>query len=220
MKVTCISAANIEVSRQHSASVHACELVRELVQGSAPLAEVDIVPLIDYEMNSCRMCGRCLETQRCARDADFNHILEKMIFSDAVFVVVPHYAPLPSKLMMLCEKMEEIAYLNWCANPDYRFPLQGKPVGVIGHGGQQASSAVLDYYQRALVEPVAGVFAALSMRVIGAGEGSPNGAVFGIKTLIKPADSVFVDIQHDWEDVRFRIAPLVHNVTAAAGLAA
>lgn len=215
MKITCISAANIEVARDRSASVRACELVRDLVLAEHPQADVEIVPLIDYEMKSCRMCGQCQESQRCARDAAFNQVFEKLIAADAVFVVFPHYAPLPSKLMILFEKMEEIAFLSWCADDRYRFPLSNKPAGVIGHGGQQATDEVLAYYQRALVEPVAQALGSLSMKVVGVGKECPNGVAFGIRSIQKPADSIFVEIQHDWEDVRQRITPLVKHVTAA-----
>lgn len=215
MKVACISAANIEVARQHSASVHACELVRDLLHEELPEAGIEIIPLIDYEMKPCRMCGKCLETQRCTRDDAFNQVFEKMIAADGVIVVVPHYAPLPSKLMILFEKMEEIAFLNWCANANYRFPLHQKLSGVIGHGGQQGTDEVLAYYQRTLVEPVSMALSSVSMRVIGAGAQAPNGVTFGIRSIDKREDSIFVDIQHDWDEVRRRIVPLVHNMAAA-----
>jgi multimeric flavodoxin WrbA len=177
---------------------------------------VEILPLIDYEMKPCRMCGKCLKTERCARDEAFNQVFEKMIAADAIFVVVPHYAPLPSKLMMLFEKMEEIAFMNWCANAEYRFPLYQKPAGVIGHGGQVATDEVLAYYKRMLVEPVAAALGSVAMRVIGAGEDGPNGVAFGIRSINKREDSIFIDIQHDWDEVRRRIAPLVRQVSAAA----
>ncbi len=215
MKITCISAANIEVARNNSASVRACELVCDLLHGEHPDAEVDIVPLIDYDMLPCHMCGKCLEKERCARDEAFNQVFEKMIAADGIFMVVPHYAPLPSKLMILFEKMEEIGFLNWCADSTYRFPLHEKPAGVIGHGGQEPTEAVLAYYKRMLVEPVAAVLSSMSMRVIGAGDDCPNGLAFGIRSIGKRDDSIFVDIQHDWDEVRRRIAPLVHNVAAA-----
>lgn len=215
MKIACISAANIDVAREHSASVHACELVRELLCDVLPDAMVEIIPLIDYELKPCRMCGQCFGPQRCARDEAFNQVFEKMVAADGIFVVVPHYAPLPSKLMMLFEKMEEIAFLHWSANSSYRFPLHQKPAGVIGHGGQQGTDEVLAYYHRTLVEPVSMALGSVSMRVIGAGTRWPNGVTFGIRSIEKPADLIFVDIQHDWEDVRQRIAPLVQNMAAA-----
>jgi hypothetical protein len=215
MNITCISAANIEGSRQNSASLRACALVDELLTAELPGAEVAIVPLLDYEMKPCRMCGRCCATQRCARDQAFNQVFEKMIAADGLFLVVPHYAPLPSKLMILTEKMEEMAFLGWCADPAYRFPLHGRPVGVIGHGGQETSEEVVAYYQKALVEPVAAALRSVSLAVIAAAEDAPDGAAFGIRSITRRPDSIFVDIQHDWEDVRRRVAPLVQRVAAA-----
>jgi hypothetical protein len=52
------------------------------------------------------------------------------------------------------------------------------------------------------------------MDVIGVDEQSPHGVVFGITSIRKPSDSLFVTIEHDWEDVRRRITPLVTNVMA------
>jgi multimeric flavodoxin WrbA len=220
MKYTCISAANIEPARNTSASVRACEMARSLILDEDSQAEVEIVALLDYEMRSCRMCGECQQPERCARDAAFNQVFEKMIAADAVFLVVPHYAPLPSKLMILCEKMEEIAFLNWCADHEYRFPLAGKPVGVVGHGGQQSTAEVIAYYQNALVEPVAQALRSVSMKVIGAGEKSPHGVAFGIQSIRQRPGSIFVDIGHDWLDIRERMAPLAREVVRAAGAAA
>ncbi len=216
MKITCISAANIEVARHHSASVRTCELIRDQIVKEYPGAEVEIVPLIDYKLKSCRMCGKCLKSERCAHDKDFNQVFEKLIDSDGIFFIVPHYAPLPSKLMIMFEKFEEIGYLSWCADNAYRFPLMQKPAGVIGHGGQLPTEEVLAYYQRMLVEPVASTLSAVGMRVMGAGEGRPNGVTFGIRSLRQPEGEVFVEIEHDWEEIRGRIAPLVTNVAAAA----
>jgi hypothetical protein len=214
MRIACVSAANIEVARGNSASVHACELVRDLLQVEKPGLEVEIIPLIDYEMLPCRMCGKCLDAGRCARDEAFNQVFEKLAAADGLFFVVPHYAPLPSKLMILFEKMEEIAFLSGCADPTFRFPLHQKPVGIVGHGGQPGTPEVLAYYRRMLLEPVASALGSVSVRVIGAGQDWPNGVVFGIRSIEKNPGSIFVDIRHDWDEVRERIAPLVRNVAA------
>ncbi len=212
MKVLCISASNIEVARGHSASTRACELVGEmLMEEPLPGLEVEILPLIDYEMVPCRMCGRCLETGKCARDEAFNQVFTKMQAAQAIFLAVPHYAPIPSKVMILLEKMEEIAFLKWCQDETYHFPLAGKPVGVIAHGGQSAPQA-LPYYKTALLDPLAGALASVGMRPVGAGEEWPNGVTFGIQSLARRPDSVFVAIDHDWEAVRQRIRPLVKNM--------
>jgi hypothetical protein len=57
MKYTCISAANIEPARANSASTHTCELIGELLAEEDRDAQVTILPLIDYELRPCRMCG-------------------------------------------------------------------------------------------------------------------------------------------------------------------
>jgi multimeric flavodoxin WrbA len=209
MKILCLSASNIEPAREHSVSTRTCELIREMIQADIN-AHIDILCLINYEMNPCRMCGKCLEAGKCVRDDAFNQIYKKLADADAVFVVCPHYAPLPSKLMMLLEKMEEICYLNWCRNQDYQTVVSKKPIGLVAHGGQPTETAL--YYKTALLDPLALSFASIQMKVIGAGEQSPNGVFFGIKDLRLVPDSIFVEIEHDWEDIRSRLRPLVKNV--------
>ena len=216
MKFVCISAANIEAARTSSASLRACQLIADQVAAELPADQVEILPLIDYELKSCRMCGECFGSYICTRDEDFNQVFAKLTAADGLFWVVPHYAPLPSKMMILTEKMEEIVFLGWCANPDYRFPLAGKPVGIIAHGGQNAPEA-LPYDHKALVEPLASAFASCQMHVTALGTDNLLGVTFGITAIQKRPDSLFVDISHDWNDIGQRIAPLVSRVVAAAG---
>jgi multimeric flavodoxin WrbA len=218
MNIVCISAANISVASGHSASVQACRMIGEMFTAIQPEAGVEILPLIVYEMKPCRMCGDCLKTQRCAHDPAFNQVFEKMIAADALFVVVPHYAPFPSKVMILLEKLQEMGYLGYTnAEKHYHVPLEGKPVGLVGHGGQITTPETTEYYQKQLVDPLAMAFTNCGLRVIGAGEGFPNGVSYGIRSITKPEGSIFVDIQQDWDEVRGRLAPLVKNVAAAVG---
>ncbi len=198
MRLLLISGSNVELAREHSASVRACELAVEIANKLRPgQVEATILPLLDYEMKSCRMCGRCLQLGECALDEEFNKVYRQMRAAEAVFLVCPHYAPIPSKVMILTEKLEEMAYLNWCANPDYAMPVKGKPIGLIVHGGQ--TEQALPYYKTSLLDPLAGAFGSLQMNVIGASASWPNGLAFGIQKLWKPDDSIFVTIEHNWE---------------------
>lgn len=212
MRLLCISAANVEPFRQQSASTRACLAAAELAAGRAAV-ECEILALIDYELNPCRMCGSCLESERCCRDAAFNQVYQKMQSADAVLLVVPHYAPIPSKVAMLCEKLQEIAYLNYCRDEKYRGPLYRKPLAVAAHGGQ--TNEALPYYYQSLAMPVAKALAGVGMRPVGSGEEMPYGAAFGIRSLHMPAEGIFCAIEHDWDDVRSRLAPLVENLIAA-----
>jgi len=215
VRIVCLSASNIEVNRTHSASTHACALVREILdeQSRDLQAEVEIVPLLDYELRPCRMCGKCFDTGQCARDPAFNQVLAKMTAADGLFLVCPHYAPIPSKVMILLEKLEEMAFLKSCADQNFHSSLFGKPMGIIAHGGQP--EAALPYYKTALLEPLANAFRAVQVKVIGMNEQWPDGAAFGIKSITMPQDSLFVQIEHDWKAIRSQITPLVLNVAKA-----
>lgn len=213
MKVVCLSASNINPARQHSASTRTCELIRDQLLEKQPSIDVEIVPLIDYAMKPCRMCGECLPMLHCSQDEAFNQVHARLQSADAVFLVCPHYAPIPSKVMILLEKMEEMAYLKYCQDNTFLTPVHGKPIGIVAHGGQ--TEEALPYYKTALLDPLANAFASVQMRVIGAGEQWPNGVTFGIKSLTMPTNSIFVTIEHDWQAIRQRIQPLVENVIAA-----
>jgi multimeric flavodoxin WrbA len=215
MNILCISGSNISVARRTSASTHACELIGELVRAQRPAARVEISALIDLHLKPCKMCGKCFDKLKCPHDGAFNDLHARMRAADAVFLVCPHYAPLPSKVMMILEKLQEMVYLHSSAQADYHFTLYKKPLGIVAHGGQ--TNEALPYYKTALLDPLANAFAGVQMDVVGAGEEWPNGATFGVRSITKPANSLFVTIEHDWDDVRARIAPLVTNVLARVG---
>lgn len=211
MKITCISGSNIEPARDRSASTRACELIGSIIhEKHGQDVTVELLRLIDYEMKPCRMCGSCIDVGACVRDEAFNKIYETIKDSDALFVVCPHYAPFPSKLMILLEKLQEIWYLNWCSDHHYSAPYAGLPLGLVGHGGQ--SDEALPYYKKALLDPLALAFTAVEMQVVGVDEESPNGVVFGITDLRQTPGSIFVSIDHDWEDIRRKLTPLVDHV--------
>lgn len=218
MKVLCISASNIERAREHSASTRTCELVRDqLLAEFSGSVEVEILRLIDYELIPCRMCGNCFESLRCAQDTAFNQVFDQWTAADAIIIVSPHYTPIPSKLVMLFEKLEEMVYLRTSIDPDYRFVLYGKPVGIIAHGGQSdRDGRALSYYKTALLDPIATALSTVHMKVVGAGEGWPYGVAFGVEEIRLESGSIFLDIRHNWELVKERIAPLVRNVARAA----
>lgn len=211
MKILCLSASNVEPARDRSVSTRTCELINELINTECE-AQVEILRLVDYEMTPCRMCGQCYTTGKCEKDEQYNQIYQKLAETDALFVVCPHYAPLPSKMMILLEKLEEICYLNWCQDQKFKTIVYQKPIGLVAHGGQPTTSAF--YYKTALLDPLALAFSSVQMKVVGSDEQSPNGIVFGVKKISLVPDSIFVEIEHDWNDIRSRLSPLVKNVVA------
>ncbi len=205
-KILAISAANVLPSRSSSASTKACGILKSLLEAQAPgVYDVEVLPLIDYDLKPCCMCGACFGSGKCALDEDFNRIYQKLSTADGLLLVCPHYAPIPSKAIILFEKLEEIFYLNYCTDETYRPPYAGKPVGIVAHGGQ--TNEALPLYQQALVKPLADVVEALGMKVVNVNE--EKGVAFGITKLFKPDDSIFVTIEHDWEAIKTQLQPLV-----------
>jgi hypothetical protein len=215
MKILCIAASNVENRRDNSASTRACQEVRSILLEELHVpAEVNILSLLDLEMSPCRMCGGCLNTCRCTRDPAFNQVFEQICACDALFFVCPHYAPFPSKVMMLLEKMQEMVFLNGCQDEKFLFPQAGIPLGLIVHGGQKAPA--LPYYRDAFLAPLASAFASCGFQLTGGEEGWSNGAAFTIKNLTIQPGEVFCSIEHDWPEIRAGLRPLVGHVYSAA----
>ena len=210
-KITCISASNIVGAKAHSASTRTCLLIKDMIRQIVKIkTDVEIIRLIDYDLVPCQMCGKCINNLACVNDEGFNQIHAKMAASDAIFFVCPHYAPIPSKVMILLEKLEEMVFLRTTDNPDYRFTLFNKPIGIIVHGGQ--TEEALPYYKAYLLDLIANAMSSIQMRIIGAGNDWEKGVVFGIRNITKPHGSIFVNIEHDWKLIEGRITPLVENV--------
>lgn len=214
-KILCISASNIEPARSQSASIRACSEITSLIEEISPdFAKSQILSFLDYELVPCRMCGGCLKTCRCTRDDAFNRIFAQICAADALFFVCPHYAPFPSKVMMLLEKMQEMVFLNSCQDERFPFPQLGIPVGLVVHGGQKESA--LPYYREHLLDPLAASFTSCGFEVIGANDEWKNGVAFGIQSLTMPPGEIFCTIEHDWTEIRSRLHPLVQNVLQKA----
>lgn len=213
MRITCISASNVQKMRGRSASTRACELVRDIaIREKGGEIDVKVIPLVDHELRPCTMCGECFTADRCVYDDEYNAIYQEMAHSDGVVIVVPHYAPLPAKLMILFEKLQERVFLLSFNNQSGRFPLQGRPAAVIAHGGMNEDGKVLEYYDKALLEPVAGALRSCGMEIVDGGKDWPRGVAFGIKDLRRNGEERLPVIEHDWDAIQRRLEPLVINL--------
>jgi len=212
MRLVCLSAANIKHARTDSTSIRVCRIIGELLQEKHPgTFQTETIALADYELTPCIGCGQCFQAGVCDNDSAFNAIYQRLATADGLFVVSAHYAPIPAKLVMLLEKMEQIAFLPRFHDDSKRSPLHQKPVGIIGHGG--GTEEVYRSYRGVVIDSIANALGyPIEMDVIGAGEEWPRGVAFPI-AIVRKADSSPFPVQiYDWDDVRKRIAPLVYNV--------
>lgn len=221
MQITCISAANTKLLGDNSTSIKVCNLIRNIINRENTDITVNVIPLVNYDIKTCILCGNCYKDSKCIYDDAFNEIYDNICKSDGLFFVVPHYSPIPSKLLMVFEKINEIIYAGWINNPNIKIPFRRKPVGIIGHGATKESEKILKYYHDQLVTPVANALTSLSFKVVGVNDEFLKGAVFGLRddNCIRKADnSIFPEIVEDWKLIEERITPLIKNVMESVKL--
>lgn len=92
----------------------------------------------------------------------FCEIIKKHCFTKLLFFVSPHYAPIPAKLCMLLEKMEEITFLHWWKDNAYQSELYHKPAGIISHGG--GSDRALSSYKAMVNDTIANALDTIQLK--------------------------------------------------------
>ena len=218
MKIVCISASNTAYMGENSASTRVCRLIMKNVSSKIPEASVRIIPLMNQKISFCLLCGDCSENGLCPYDESFNYIFSHLKSADIIFFVVPHYAPLPSKLLALFEKIHEILYGSLIKIPQFESPFENTYALVIGHGDLVESRETLNYYHEAVIRPVANTLASFGCEIIGYSKEYPEGMPFGLmdETCIQfSGDSVFPGFIHNWDIIEERINTLVDNLVSA-----
>lgn len=209
--VTCISASNITHSGMvSSTSYRICESVVSSIFNRGMTCESSIIDLREYPVLPCIGCGECYDTHRCACDDAFNRIYERIIHSDVVFIVSPHYAPILAQLCMILEKMEQITFLHWAKDNAYRSELYGIPAGVIFHGG--GAEWVLPSYKNMVNNPIAitNALATIQLKLVPFSEEWKTGIPLPVRHVENVSDSVFPVQEYDWNgDLDRRISDYV-----------
>jgi multimeric flavodoxin WrbA len=210
--IVCISGSNIKHAQENSTSLKVCKLIEIILHRDISREiSVQIIPLVKFELKPCIGCGKCYKLNKCVNDNNFNNIYETLCNADAFFIVAAHYAPIPSKLAMLLEKVEQISFLKRFNQENYRSPLYQKPVGIIGHGGGTEEihklylTSVNDNIWNALSYPV-------EMNIIGVDSEQPRGTTFPVKEVKRNYKSVFPIQEYDWNDIETRITPLINKI--------
>jgi len=212
MLIVCVSSSNIKHAGENSTSLRVCKLIKVMAERKITgNIQVEIIPLVNFDLKPCIGCGGCYNQDKCKNDNEFNNIYNILCKADAIFIVSAHYAPIPSKLAMLLEKVEQLAFLKRFNNESYRSPLFGKPVGIIGHGG--GTGEMHKYYKEPVIDSICNALSyPVEMNIIGVDAEQPRGVTFPVKCVKKANNSVFPVQEYDWSDIGARIEPLVNKV--------
>ncbi len=205
-----ISASIIYNSRKESTSYKLCEIIKKVLHQSG--AECEILDLREFDLSPCIGCGKCFESKRCYKDQDFNIIYNKLIKSDCIFFVSPHYAPIPAKLSMLLEKMGEITFLHWWKDNAYKSQMYNKPAGIISHGS--GSDWALSSYKAMVNDTIANALDTIQCKIVPYNAEWNTGISLPVQSVIEKKD-IFPIQTYDWEAVEQKIQEYVNCVAQA-----
>ncbi|MDR1589556.1 MAG: NAD(P)H-dependent oxidoreductase [Oscillospiraceae bacterium] len=173
LRILCISASNnFRPGVKETYSYQICKTVLDEADKHVTEIEGEIIELKNLTLSPCRDCMKCLDSRRCVTDDTFNQIYEKIIACDILFIVSPHYAPVPAKLCMLLEKMEEITFYRWEKDTSYQSEVYGIKTAVISHGGgsgnefAQADGISQTDYKKVVNDPIANALDTIQLKLI------------------------------------------------------
>ena len=193
MKILSISATNIQHSQKNSMSLLLCNKIAEFL--NCKEIQCEVIDLRDYTLHPCIGCGKCFSSKRCSADSDFNKIYNKITRSDGIYFISPHYAPIPAKLSMVLEKMEQITFLHWWKDNTYKSELYGLPAGIISHGG--GSDWALKSYKAMVNDTIANALDTIQCKVVPYDEEWNTGISIPVQRVMEDSD-IFPIQEYDW----------------------
>ena len=156
LQILCISASNnFKAGVTETFSYQICKAILDEASKHVPNMKSEIIELKSYSLNPCMDCSKCLGKKRCTIDDDFNYLYEKIIACNALFIVTPHYAPIPAKLCMLMERMGQIVSTRSSKDKSYQGETYGIKTAIITHGATAVNEAAQKRKKRILNDPIA-----------------------------------------------------------------
>jgi multimeric flavodoxin WrbA len=211
MKLICISASNIAHQKsEDSTSYKICQNIADAVGKKINGVAGTIIELKNKAIHPCIGCGKCFDSHRCAQQDDFNQIYAEIIQADMVFIVSPHYAPIPAKLAALLEKMEQITFLHWGKDNSYKSEMFGKPVGIISHGG--GGKWALKSYKTMVNDTIANALDTIQLKAIAFNNEWNTGISLPVKNVTFCDGSIFPIQEYDWDFIAKEISVYVDRV--------
>lgn len=210
MRILCISASNINSkSFDESTSYKICKSISSCLINQKDI-KTEIIDLRAYNLSPCTGCGKCYATHRCCHDKEFDAIYNKIIDSNVIFIVSPHYAPIPAKLSMLLEKMEQITFLHWGKDNSYQSEVYNLPTGIISHGG--GADWALQEYKRMVNDTIANALVTIQMKVIPYSDDWNTGIALPVKNAKFIVEDIFPKQEYNWDEINEKIAEYVDLV--------
>lgn len=110
--------------------------IEEAMKSESDKFQFSFVHLADHKIEGCTSCHRCGKTGHCVLPISntdrFQEIFDKMKIADAIFIISPVYAAIPSRLTALFERLTSVLYDSGAMNTDIN-PLLNKKVAIFSY---------------------------------------------------------------------------------------
>ena len=211
MNLVCISASNIaHQNSKGSTSYKICQMIASETARILHRIRSSIIELKSLTIHPCIGCGKCFDIHRCAYNDDFNQVYTEIISADIIFIVSPHYAPIPAKLAALLEKMEQITFLHWGKDNSYKSEVFGKMTGVISHGG--GGEWALKSYKHMVNDTIANALETIQMKLVPFNDEWNTGLSLPVSKVVFQDNNVFPLQEYDWDLIADRIRAYVDKI--------
>lgn len=201
-----ISASNVSTTTDKSQSLVVAYRIAAKLQNTTN--DIEVLDLRDYVLKPCFMCEKCIKDWQCIWNDNFSQIQDKMAQHDGFIIISPHYAGIPSKLMMLIEKLQEMSYLKYCTGTENTASMAGKYVCIVAHGGMTEDYERI--YTENIIKPLSNMLGGIGMKVLN--EKCEKPLCFGVKKYYQDKDDNSVCFRKDNDDEK--VAEVIQRVEA------
>jgi multimeric flavodoxin WrbA len=114
--------------------------IEKTLKGLNTIHEFDFIHLAEKKVEGCTSCHKCGAIGHCvlppSQNDHFQEIFDKMVSADAVLIITPVYASIPSRLTAFFERITSVLYDTGVMNTD-KNPLINKRVGIFSYCSNQ-----------------------------------------------------------------------------------
>lgn len=98
--------------------------------------EINFIKMAELCIQGCTSCYECAKSKKCILDDDFEEVYNQLKDADAIFIIVPVYAMIPSRLTALFERFTSLLFATGLMNTDGN-PLLNKPTAIFSYCSNQ-----------------------------------------------------------------------------------
>lgn len=193
-RAVCILASNRMDEQGKSISYYICKMIFAILNKKGISCEM--INLRNYALSPCIGCGGCHEGVRCRKDKEFNQIYEQLSLADYVFFVSPQSIPIPAKLCMLFEKMEQLILLQENVNYIGQSELRGKLAGIITYG--KGDIWAPEDCKIMVNDTISNILGALGLKIVPYNSKWNTGISLTVRN-IPTGNETFLVKEHDWK---------------------